>query len=177
MNRIGKVVAREIREGCPAMIFFLVLFHMIALTKAVSLNDYSVTALRAAGATVGALIVAKAILLVEALPIARLFSGRRLVVQILWKTLLYSMVALVFRVVEEIISSASRHGGVVPTAKAMYREVSWPLFGVLTLWIVGGLLLYCLASELVRAIGVGRVEEILFGLRRRSTALPRTGCR
>jgi hypothetical protein len=164
VNKIGAIVAKEIREALPATIFFLCLFHMIALTKAIALDDYSITALRAAGATVDALIVAKAILVVEALPIARRFAGR-LAVQILWKTLLYGMVALLFRVVEEIMELASKHGGVVPAATAMYHEVSWPLFGVLALWILGGLLLYCLASELVHAIGSDRVKGLLFSRR------------
>ena len=75
VKKIGAVVAKEIREGLPSFIFFLFMFHMIALTKAVSLGDYSITSLRATVATVGALIVAKAVLVVEALPIARLFSA------------------------------------------------------------------------------------------------------
>ena len=164
VRKIGAVVAKEIREALPATIFFLFLFHMIALTKAVSLDDYSLTALRATGATVGALLVAKAILVVEALPIATLYAGQR-VMHVLWKTLLYSMVVLLFRVVEEILPLVAKHGGLGPAAAAMYREVSWPLFGVLALWILGGLFLYCLASELVRAIGPDRVKEILFSRR------------
>ena len=168
VNKIGAIVAREIREALPATIFFLFLFHMIGLTKAVSLDDYSITALRATGATVGALIVAKAILVVEALPMARLSSGRRMF-QVLWKTLLYGVVALLFRFVEEFISLASKHGGLVSAAKAMYREVSWPLFAVLALWILGGLFLYCLASELVQAVGREKVKEILFSTRSKSS--------
>jgi ABC-type polysaccharide transport system permease subunit len=164
VNRIGAIVAREIREALPATIFFLFLFHLIGLTKAVSLDDYSITALRAAGATVAALIVAKAILVVEALPMARLFSGRR-ISQVVWKTLLYSLVALLFRFVEELIALASKHGDLVSATKAMYREVSWPLFAVLALWILGGLFLYCLASELADAVGRKRVKEILFSTR------------
>jgi hypothetical protein len=39
--KLGAFVAREVREVMPATILFLVLFHMIALTKAVSLGDYS----------------------------------------------------------------------------------------------------------------------------------------
>lgn len=168
MNKIRAIFAKEIREGVPAVIFFLFLFHMIALTKAVSLGDYSITALRATASTVGALIVAKAILVVEALPIARLFSGRR-VVQVLWKTLLFAAVALLFRFVEEIIPLASKHGGLVAATKAMCSEISWPLFGVLALWILGGLFLYCLASELVRAVGPEKVKEMLFGTRSRGS--------
>ena len=170
MRRIWAVVAKEIREALPATIFFLFLFHMIGLTKAVVLDEYSFTALRTAGATVGALIVAKAILLVEALPIARISSSRR-ILQILWKTLLYGVVVLLFRFVEELIPLVSKHGGLVSAMKAMLGEVSWALFAVLALWILGGLFLYCLASELVRAVGPDRVKEALFsGMKGRSGA-------
>jgi hypothetical protein len=87
------------------------------------------------------------------------------VVQVLWKTLLFAAMALLFRFVEEIIPLASKHGGLVPATKAMYSEISWPLFGVLALWIFGALLLYSLASELVRAVGPEKVKEIFFGTR------------
>jgi hypothetical protein len=70
VRKLGAFVAKEVREVLPATILFLGLFHMIALTKAVALSDFSRSALRATTATVGALIVAKAILLVEALPLS-----------------------------------------------------------------------------------------------------------
>ena len=53
MSKIGAIIAKEIREALPATIFFLFLFHLIALTKAVLLDDYSITSLRAAVATIG----------------------------------------------------------------------------------------------------------------------------
>lgn len=167
MSRFRSIVAKELREALPATIFFLFLFHLIGLTKALLLDEYSFTALRAAGATVGALIVAKAILIVEALPIARLCSSMR-ILQIIWKTLLYGMVVLLFRFVEELIPLVSKHGGLVSAIKALQGEVSWALFAVLALWILGGLFLYCLANELIRAFGPDRVKEALLSLRRSS---------
>lgn len=161
MSRIGAIVTKEIREALPATIFFLFLFHLIALTKTVSLDDYSIDAFRAVGATLGALIVAKAILIVDALPISRLFSGRR-AIQILWKTILYSIVVLLFKVVEEAIPLVSKHGDLASALKAMHHEVSWPLFVVLALWIIGGLILYCSFSELVSAVGPDRAKVIFF---------------
>ena len=161
-KKLGAFVAREVREVLPATILFLCLFHLIALTKAVALGDYSRSALRATTATVGALIVAKAILVVEALPISRRFASNR-AMHILWKTLLFGTVALLFRFLEEIIELASKHGGLVAATKVMVREIVWPLFWVLALWVLGGLLLYALASELVRAVGSTKVKEIFFG--------------
>jgi hypothetical protein len=162
MIKLGAFVAKEVREVMPATILFLFLFHMIALTKAVALGDYSSSALRATTATVGALIVAKAILVVEALPISRLFSSHR-VSHILWKTLLFGVVALLFRFVEEIIELASKHGGLAAATQVMFREIAWPLFWVLMLWVLGGLLLYSLASEFVRTVGPEKVKAVFFG--------------
>ena len=113
MRKLGAFVAKEVREVLPATILFLCLFHMIALTKAVALSDFSRSALRATTATVGALIVAKAILLVEALPISRRFARHRFM-HLLVKTLLFGTVALLFRFVEELIDSRQSMEGWLP---------------------------------------------------------------
>ena len=162
VRKLGAFVVREVREILPATILFLGLFHLLALTKAVALGDYSRSALRATTATVGALIVAKAILVVEALPISRRFASNR-AMHILWKTLLFGTVVLLFRFVEELIELAAKQGGVVAATQVMFREIVWPLFWVLALWVLGGLLLYTLASELMRAVGSEKVKEIFFG--------------
>ena len=161
MSKILAIVAKEIREALPATIFFIFLFHLIGLSKAVVLDEYSFTALRSVGATVGALIVAKSVLIVQALPIARLFSSRR-ISNILWKTLLYSVVALLFRLVEELIPHVSKHGEMLSAIRATIGAISWPLFAVLTLWMICGLFLYTLASDLVQVGGPDKIKEALF---------------
>lgn len=164
MTKLLAVLAREVRKALPAILFFLVLFHLIALTKAVSLDDHDFTAWRAAWATLAALIVAKAILLVDALVSHRVSSGR-LAVRALWKTLLYGGVVLIFRLLEELIPLVARHGDLGAGAEALLAEVSWPLFTVLALWILAGLFLYTLAAELVDILGKARVKEVLLGAR------------
>lgn len=161
MRRILAIVAKEIREALPATIFFLLLFHLIGLTKAAVLDEYSLSALRAMGATMGALIVAKAVLVVEALSIARLFSGRR-ISNILWRTLLYGTLALLFRFAEELVPLVSKHGEIASAIRAMIDDVSWALFAVMALWIFSGLFLYTLASDMVRVVGPNKVKETLF---------------
>lgn len=162
MSRIWTVIAREIRNAVPATIFFLWLFHMIALTKAVLLDDYSFTALRATFATVGALLVAKAILVVEAMPISRLFSGQ-LWFHLLWRTLLVNVVVLIFRYIEEIIPLIRKHESLLAATAQLYREAAWPQFAVLQLWLFCALFFYCVAAELVRTIGRERVTAMFFG--------------
>lgn len=160
VSRLGSIVVRELREALPATLFFFVLFHLLALTKAVALGDHDFTALHAFRATVGALIVAKAILLVEALPLPRALAPSRMA-RIAWKTMFYGLVVLAFQFLEEVLHLASREGSLARAAGAVLDEVSWPFFGVLALWIVAGLLLYALLAEMVRAIGSDRVKELL----------------
>jgi hypothetical protein len=168
MSKVVAIVAREIREAVPALLFFLVVFHMILITKNVILEDYHITTTGTAIATVGALIVAKAILVVEKLPIARLFSGR-MMYNILWKTLLFSAVSLLFRFVEELIPLIAKHNGLVTAVTHLIEEVSWPHFWVLQMWLCASLLLYCLASELVRILGAVKVKAILLGSKARAS--------
>jgi hypothetical protein len=167
-GKIGAVIVHEIRKMLPPFIFFLFQFHMIALTRTLLQSDFRISALRATGATVGALVVAKAILIVDALPVSKRSSGRRWI-HVLWKTLLYGVVVIVFKVVEELIPLISEHGGLGPAVRTLFGEISWPLVVIMGLWVFGGLLLYCLISEMIDLVGADRVKEIFFGTQREST--------
>lgn len=160
MNKVWAVVAKEVREALPAMLFFLIAFHMIAITKTVILDDYEISGATATIATVAALIVAKAILIVEKLPFARLFTTRMLY-NIIWKTLLFGAVALLFRFLEEFISLIAKHESPAMAMEHLFGEVTWPHFWVIQMWLFGLLFLYCLASELVRTIGSAKVKAML----------------
>ncbi|MFM7394894.1 MAG: hypothetical protein ACKO22_11160 [Cyanobium sp.] len=164
-----EILLRELKEALPPFLFFLVLFHLIGLTKAVTLADYDLTALRATASTAGALIVAKTIVLVEALPVAFLFPGRR-ILQILWKACLFTAVALLFRFVEELIPLIHRTGSLAAAVRATGSEISWPLFTVQALWIFAGVMLYSLVVELARAAGREKVRALFLGPGRRSRA-------
>ena len=45
------LLLRELKEALPAFLFFLVLFHLIGLTKAVTQANHEITALRATTTT------------------------------------------------------------------------------------------------------------------------------
>ncbi|MHC4142097.1 MAG: hypothetical protein ACYSUF_09540 [Planctomycetota bacterium] len=162
MSRIGAIVVREIRTILPALIFFLLMFHLIAFTRAVILSDFSLASLRATVATVGALIVAKSILVVEKLPIVRVFSGK-LVLNALWRALLFGVVALLFRFFEELIPMILKHESLATATAQLSEEVPWRQFWVLQVWLFGFLFLYCLGIELVRVAGANKATAMLWG--------------
>jgi len=104
--------------------------------------------------------VAKAILLIEAFPLVRV-SPSLLFTRVLWKTLLYGAVVIIFKFIEELVPLLLKHGNVPDAIQAVFSEVAWPLVSVMALWTLGGLGLFSLASELGSVIGPQRVKEML----------------
>ena len=152
---------QELRSMLPATVFFFFVFHMIVITENVILQDHNMTITGSAVATIAALIVAKAILLVEAMPFSHWFSSR-LWHTVLWKTLLFGTFAVVLRLLEELIPVLFGDENLTTALSAKMAEVSWPHFWLLQMWLITSLLVYCIASELVRELGSDRLKALFF---------------
>lgn len=159
MRRVVSFVARELREALPATLFFLVLFHLVAWTRVALLGDVEWSTLRAAGATIGALLVAKAVLVVHALRVPR-FAGTSNLRGILWRSGLGGLVVLLFKLLEEWLPRVGE-AGASGAWSAMLEDVRWPVFVVLALWILAGLVLYTLLVELSREVRGGSLRAFL----------------
>jgi hypothetical protein len=157
--KIAAVVWHEFRTILPPTILFLFLFHMLAITKAVAQNDLNFDALRATTATVAALIVAKAIMVVQVLPFARWFSAHR-GIHILWRSFLFWLMAVLFHVLEEVASIALKLKSFDGALRVYSDQLYWPMFCVAIVWLFGGLLLYSILSEIVEAVGA--VNQVHF---------------
>jgi hypothetical protein len=163
MGRFLAVVAHEIREAIPAFLFFLAVFQLGQITRALTLDEYQITAGRTAFAAIGALIVAKAILVADALPLTKLFANRARIYSIAWTSLIYLVITSAFHYLEELIPLWRKYGGVVAAHERLLEEVSWPHFWAVQLWVAFSLLCYCTGVELIRAIGKEKAKELLFG--------------
>lgn len=166
MKRLLAVVAHEIREAIPAFLYFLVVFLLGRITRALTLDEYHITVGGTTVAVIGALIVTKAILVADALPLTKVFARRALAYSIVWTSLVYFAITFAFHYLEELVPLWRKYGGVVAAHERLLEEVSWPHFWVVQLWIAFSLLCYCTGVELVRAIGKDRVRALFFGARR-----------
>lgn len=162
---LASTALKEVKTVLPPTLLFLFLFHMLAITKAVAQNDLSFDALRATTATVAALIVAKAILVVEVLPFAKWFSGHRLV-HILWRSFLFWLMAVLFHVLEELVSIAIKLKNFDGAFRTYSEQLHWPMFCVAIVWLFGGLLLYSILDEIVQAVGAAKIKFIFFAERK-----------
>jgi hypothetical protein len=161
MRTIGATITHEIRELIPAVIYFVITFNIIGFTKVLMLREYGITASTFVGATFGAFLVAKAVLIVGVLPFMEPFPKLPIVYNVLWKTLLYWLAAVMIQVLEEVMRALLKQGDLAPVGDALGR----PHFWVIQIWLVMVLLVFCTFRELIRVLGAAKAKEIFLGIR------------
>ena len=163
MSKVFAFIKKEFMEALPAVIFFFVMFHLVAITQAVLLKGYGITGTGSAVATAFALIVAKVILIVDKLPVTNLFHHRPAIYAIAWKTFIFGLVTLLFRFIEETVPLVFRYESFRDAVQHFFQGVSWTHFWVIQLWLTASLALFCTAEELIDVCGTAKVTKRFFG--------------
>ena len=102
ISRIVSWLKHELGEVIPPTLFFFIAFQVIALTRALMLREYGIQVATFVAATIGALIVAKVVLLADLLPFVNRFPDKPLIYNVVWKTSIYVVAALFVRYVEHL---------------------------------------------------------------------------
>ena len=161
-RRAGAFVLREFLEILPPTIFFFIGFNLIVLTTNLILADFGGQFASFMIATASALIVAKALLVANALPVIRHYDRAPLIRPILFKTFFYWAAVFIVRLFEKWIeyrlSGGYVFGGFVPHLAANF---SWDRFIAIQLWIFVLFLIYVTASELNHLFGEGELWHLL----------------
>ena len=163
MSQLGRRIKEEVLEVIPPTIFFLIAFHILALFRALMLRQYGVEMSAVAGATIAALVVAKVVLLADLLPFVNRFPEKPLIYNVVWKTAIYVLAALVVHYLEHLVPRWWRARDFSTANRQLLYEVVWPHFWAIQLWLVVLLFLYCALRELVRALGADEVRRMFFG--------------
>lgn len=166
MSAFKERIKHELLDLLPPTIFFLVAFHLITVTRALMLRQYGISVSTAAGATIGALVVAKVVLIADHLPFINRFPEKPLIYNVVWKTLIYVLGALVVHYLEHLIPLWWQDGSPVAAHHHLMTEVVWPHFWAIQILLVVLLFVYCAFREFVRAVGRRQVLAMFFGIAR-----------
>jgi hypothetical protein len=165
-RRAGAFLLHEFLEILPPTIFFFIGFNLIVLTTNLILADYGGQVASFMIATVSALVVAKAVLVANAMPAIRRYDRAPLMRPILFKTVFYWAAVFIVRLLEHWIeylrSGDYVFGGFLKHETATF---SWGHFMAVQLWIFVLFLIYVTASEFNRLFGRGELARILFTYR------------
>jgi len=163
MTNFVSKAKEEIAKIIPPTIFFLVTLHLVVLIRSLSLNGTGIPVASSATVTVGALILAKAVLIADALPVVNRYPDKPLAYNVVWKTTIYFFVATVFHYLERLYDFWKEAGGLVAGNQKLLAEIVWPHFWATQLFLLLIIFMYCAMRELIRVIGPDNVREMFFG--------------
>jgi len=147
----------------PPTLFFFVALHLVAVVRLLMAKQTSFQVTSTMSVAIAALILGKAVLIADMLPIINRFPQRPLVYNVAWKTLIYLLVAAAIHYLERLFDFARQAGGVVAGNEKLLAEMIWPHFWAVQILLLVLILMYCTARELVRVIGREKVLRIFFG--------------
>ncbi len=161
--KLLQTIKHDYCELLPPAIFFFIAFSLILVTKRLILSEYGISWSGFGAAVVGALVVAKVLLMVDKLPFANKFPDRQLICNTLWKCLIYFLTANLLQYLERTVPFFMRHESIMEAHRHFMAETVWPHFWLIQIWLLVLFFVYCSLRELVRAIGRDKVIKMFFG--------------
>ena len=168
-SRILAFIGKPFLEVLPPTLFFAVGFNVIVFTTQLILADYLIHFANFLLVTFSALVVGKAVLLANSLPFFRRFDTAPIVQPILFKTIIYCVVVLLVRILEQVVKYFLAGGAFSGIPDYIANHFSWNRFIAIQIWIFILFLIYTMAAELNSLFGSGELVRILFT--RRSSEL------
>jgi hypothetical protein len=162
-RRIGARILHEALEALPPTIFFFVGFNFIVFTTNLLLADYAVAVSSFMLATVAALVVGKAVLVANAMPLLRRYDRAPLIQPILFKTAFYWVTVFFARLLERFVHfSLIERNPPSDFFPYLITTFSWHRFSAISLWILVLFLIYVTASEFSQLFGRGELRRLFF---------------
>ena len=112
---------------------------------------------------VAALILGKAVLIADMLPMINRFPNKPLIYNVAWKTVIYLLISAVIHYLERLFDFWRQTGGFVAGNEKLLAEIVWPHFWAIQIILLVLIVMYCTVHELVRVIGREKVLRIFFG--------------
>ncbi len=82
---------------------------------------------------------------------------------VVWKTAIYVAASLLVHYLERLMPLWWRHEDFGEANAELWREIIWPHFWAIQLWLTVLIFVYCASRELVRAVGRERIQQMFFG--------------
>ncbi len=164
MGKVLDTMKREILEVLPPAVFFLVAFNVIVFTKHLMLEQYGIRFSHVVAATLGALVVAKVVLIADYIPWINKYPGKPLIYNVVWKTVIYLIVAFVVRFGEALAPLWLQYRDLSVATARLYDEVIWAHFWVIQIWLACLFFVYVSFRELARTLGEAEFLRMFLGV-------------
>ena len=169
---VGRWARKEFNALWPVFVFFLVGFLLLILLLKAALAQFSIEVTVLSNAVIGALLAAKAALVLDETPLGRRLVRYRRIVEIAAKVLFYGITCLLFLYAERVLEARHRvHSWGAAFAYA-YEQLSHSIL----VWSLGISIVFALFfvfAEINERMGQGELRRMFFEARTNRTDLRR----
>jgi len=163
MTKLSHKLKEEFLAVLPPTIFFFVALHILAFIRVLMLKQTGISPLTSVSVTIAALVLGKAVLVADMLPMMNAFPHKPLIHNVAWKSLIYLLVSVVVHYLEHLVEFSRQAGGLVAGNRKLWAEIVWPHFWAIQIILFLLIVMYCTIHELVRVLGREKVWRIFFG--------------
>jgi hypothetical protein len=151
---------KELKSIFWTSMYFLVWFGTMMLIKVLLLEEYQIHFYEISAVIIGALVVAKSVLIMEAIPASKGKNQPAWAV-VLKRTLLFMAGVFVVLVLEKSIEARHEYGGFSDAFKNLFHDANLYHVWVNTICVFGALLFYNLGFLLKFSLGKGGFKKVL----------------
>ena len=163
MTKLSTTLKKEFFELLPPTIYFFVALHIVMFIRVLMLEGTGIAPSSSVSIAVAALILGKAVLIADMLPLINRFPNKPLIYNVAWKTVIYLLISAVIHYLERLFDFWRQTGGFVAGNQKLLSEIVWPHFWAIQIILFVLISMYCMMHELVRVIGREKVLRIFFG--------------
>src|SRR5436309_3270143 len=126
MGKVSAKIKEEIEAMIPPTIFFFVALHIVAFVRALMVRGTGIAPGGSASVAVAALILGKSVLIADLLPFINRYPTKPLIYNVLWKTIIYALVATIVHYLEHLIEFWRKTGSLAAGNRKLFAEIVWP---------------------------------------------------
>lgn len=157
---IGAKVKHEVRSIALVTLYFATWLGLLMLIKVLLLAEYKIEFNKWSMALIGALILAKVVLVLDHVSLGTWVRRRPAWVEVAARTLLYSLGVMVVIVIEHGIEKRHEDGGFINAVGAAFRSSDTPRVAVNIICVSGALLVYNAFAAVRHKLGAGILRRV-----------------
>lgn len=153
---------KEVKELAILFVYFAFYFGIFIVFKKLILDHYDISYYGFGAAMVGALLAAKAVLVIEGSPLSRPFHTSAPYVKVLYDTFLYTLLALIFLYLEKSLELMHQEGTFRLAFFTARHEDDFPDFCAKVGWAGLCFLGYSVFAVINHHLGSGKLWRFFF---------------
>ena len=158
---LAQRLGHEIKVVGLTTLYFALWLGMLILLKKLILSEYQIEFYGLSMALIGALIVAKVVLVMEHIPLGAWLRQQAAWQDVILRTALYGLGVLVVLLLEKAFEARHEYGGFGPALTGVFQHADIPHVWASAIGVTAALLVFNVLSVIRRHLGAGGLLRLL----------------